>query len=249
MRGTRPIPPVDRGPTLQRWARSLLRRPVRVLWPTQVTGADRVPAAGAAVLCPNHLSFFDSVLMMLTFDRPVYFIGKSDYLDRGLTRRLFPAMGMIPVDRDSGAKAMIALDAATAVLAQGALLCIYPEGTRSRDGFLHRGHTGAARLAIAAGCPLLPVGLRGTADVQPPGATLPRLRRRCAVSVGEPVLAEDSDGSRRLVARTAIDEVMRRVAQLSGQEYVPHYARRPEPDQPVAGSASPYLPARSYVTT
>lgn len=235
---------------LQRVARALLRKPAKLLWPVDVSGAHRVPSEGAAVLCPNHLSFFDSVLMMLTFDRPVYFIGKSDYLQRGLTRRLFPAMGMIPVDRDNGAKAMVALDAASAVLEQGALLCVYPEGTRSRDGYLHRGHTGAARLALSAGCPLLPIGIRGTNAIQPPGALLPRLRRRCAVAVGEPVLADTSAASRRLAARDAIDEVMRRVAALSGQQYVSAYASRPPTDQPVTSSANMYVPvAPSYVVT
>jgi 1-acyl-sn-glycerol-3-phosphate acyltransferase len=235
---------------LQRVARALLRKPAKLLWPVDVSGADRVPTDGAAVLCPNHLSFFDSVLMMLTFDRPVYFIGKSDYLERGLTRRLFPAMGMIPIDRDNGAKAMVALDAAASVLEQGALLCVYPEGTRSRDGFLHRGHTGAARLALTVGCPLLPVGIRGTTAIQPPGTLLPRLRRRCAVAVGEPVIADRAVESRRLAARDAIDEVMRRVATLSGQQYVPTYSGRQPSNQPLTNSANVYVSvASSYVVT
>jgi 1-acyl-sn-glycerol-3-phosphate acyltransferase len=92
------------------------------------------------VLCANHLSFFDSVVVMMTVDRPVYFIGKAQYLDSWKTRRLFPALGMIPIDRDNGAKATLALDAAADVLRGGALLCIFPEGTRSRDGHLHRIH-------------------------------------------------------------------------------------------------------------
>jgi 1-acyl-sn-glycerol-3-phosphate acyltransferase len=212
---------------LQRVLRALLRRPARLLWPVEVSGVERLPASGAAVLCPNHLSFFDSVVMMLTFDRPVHFIGKSDYLERPLTRRLFPALGMIPVDRDSGAKAMIALDAAASVLEAGALLCVYPEGTRSRDGRLHRGHTGAARLALGVGCPLIPIGIRGTAEIQPPGALLPRLRRRCTVAVGERVEPTDHTGGGRIAARSMIDEVMRRVAMLSGQHYVATYATRP----------------------
>ena len=211
---------------MQRWARALLRRPVQLLWPVDVAGAEHVPPHGAAVLCPNHLSFFDSVFMMLSFDRPVYFIGKSEYLDSWTTRRLFPAMGMIPIDRDCGARAMIALDAATAVLQQGALLCVYPEGSRSRDGRLHRGYTGAARLAVAAGCPLVPIGIRGTAELQPPGARLPRLRRRCAVTVGAPATIATDGDARRIVARAATDDLMRRIAELSGQEYVGQYTVR-----------------------
>ena len=59
-----------------------------------VTGHDAIPSEGPAVLCANHLSFFDSVvMMMMSVDRPVYFIGKSEYLDSWKTRRLFPARG------------------------------------------------------------------------------------------------------------------------------------------------------------
>ena len=139
---------------MQRAARVLLRAPVRRLWPLELSGFDTVPQVGPAILCANHLSFFDSVFMMMTLDRPVYFIGKVDYLDSWKTRRLFPAMGMIPIDRDSGTRAMVALDAAADVLRGGALLCVFPEGSRSRDGRLHRGYSGAARLAMTVDCPL-----------------------------------------------------------------------------------------------
>ena len=183
------------------------------------------------MLCPNHLSFFDSVLMMMSFDRPVYFIGKADYLDSWKTRRLFPALGMIPIDRDSGARAMVALDAAAEVLRDGALLCVYPEGTRSRDGRLHRGYTGAARVATAAGCPILPVGIVGTDTIQPPGARVPRVRKRCSISIGAPLDAGSVEPeNRRNIARALTDELMERIAVLSGQEYVAQYsARSPRP--------------------
>ncbi len=199
---------------------------MRLLWPVELSGIEHVPSSGPAILCPNHLSFFDSVFMMLCFDRPVYFIGKSEYLTSWTTRRLFPALGMIPIDRDSGTRAMVALDTAAAVLHEGAVLCIYPEGTRSRDGHLHRGYTGAARLAASVGCPLVPVGIRGTAELQPPGARLPRMRRRCAIAVGAP-LADTGGEPRKSAARSVTDELMRRIASLSGQEYVAHYSARP----------------------
>lgn len=207
----------------------MLRRPVRWLWPVAVSNADHVPSNGAAILCPNHLSFFDSVLMMLTFDRPIYFIGKSEYLDSWKTRRLLPAMGMIPIDRDCGPRAMIALDAAAEVLHDGALLCIYPEGTRSRDGRLYRGYTGAARLAATVGCPIVPVGISGTADIQPPGTRVPRVRQRCSLTIGEPLTSITADENRRASARANTDELMRRIAELTGQEYVPHHAQRVRP--------------------
>jgi 1-acyl-sn-glycerol-3-phosphate acyltransferase len=199
-----------------------------------LSGTTNVPGDGAAILCPNHLSFFDSVFMAVLLDRPVHFIGKAEYLDSWTTRWLFPAMGMIPIDRDSGPRAMIALDAAADVLRSGALLCIYPEGSRSRDGRLHRGYTGAARLAAAVGCPVVPVGISGTAEIQPPGARLPRPRRRCSIEFGEQLRV---DASGRSAVRSTTDELMRRIAHLSGQEYVASYTLRAPRDETTRAAA------------
>ncbi len=196
------------------------------MWPCAVAGLEAVPARGSAVLAPNHLSFFDSVLMIMLLDRPVHFIGKADYLDSWKTRRLFPAMGMIPIDRDNGLKAMVALDAAADVLRDGGLLCVFPEGSRSRDGLLHRGYVGAARLALGTDSPLLPVGIIGTDRIQPPGARLPRLRRRCSVTIGAPMACVDASSPRR-AARELTEALMARIAELSGQGYVPVHSKRP----------------------
>jgi 1-acyl-sn-glycerol-3-phosphate acyltransferase len=215
---------------LQRVTRRLLSTPVSRAWSVELSGAEHIPAEGGAILCPNHRSFFDSVFLALLLERPVHFIGKAEYMDSWTTRRLFPAMGMIPIERDNGAKAMVTLASAASVVEQGGLLCIYPEGTRSRDGLLHRGHTGAARLAAAVGCPLIPVGIVGTAEIQPPDVKMPRLGGRCSIAFGAPIAAPDAD---RRSVRLAIDEVMARVASLSGQEYIASYSRRQQ-----AGSVS-----------
>ena len=77
-------------------------------------------------------------------------------MDSWKTKHLFPALGMIPIDRSGGEKAQTALDAAGDVLRRGELFGIFPEGTRSRDGKLYKGRTGAARLALEVGCPIYP---------------------------------------------------------------------------------------------
>ena len=77
-------------------------------------------------------------------------------MDSWKTKYLFPAMGMIPIDRSGGDKSQAALDAAEAVLRRGELFGIFPEGTRSRDGYLYKGRTGAARLALEDRLPDLP---------------------------------------------------------------------------------------------
>jgi 1-acyl-sn-glycerol-3-phosphate acyltransferase len=236
----------------QRVAKALLTPVFRLLWSVQVTGIDHVPATGPAVLCPNHLAAIDSFMLPAVLDRSVIYVGKAEYLDDWKTRRLFPALGMIPIDRRGGAHAASALDAARAVLMGGGLFAIYPEGTRSRTGKLHRGHTGAARLALETGAPIIPVGLLGTADVQPVDAVVPRPFKRVEVRIGRPV---DIERYRRregdhAVHRELIDEVMFEIQALTGQEYVPHYATQvPDQAAPEAGATgtvvAPSIPRRS----
>lgn len=206
---------------LQRVAAPIARK----LWDVETVGFDRLPAAGGAILCPNHVSFLDSAFLMLATDRTITFLGKSEYLDSWKTRHLFPAVGMIPIDRSGGANSIGALRTALDVLDEGALLGIFPEGTRSRTGHLHKGRTGAARLALSAEVPVFPVGITGTADIQPPDAKLPSLGGSCRIEIGEPIDPRrflDMPGP--AAARSLTDEVMYEVRELTGQQYRDHYA-------------------------
>jgi 1-acyl-sn-glycerol-3-phosphate acyltransferase len=127
-----------------------------------------------------------------------------------------------------GSAAGAALTAARDVLAENGVVGIYPEGTRSRDGLLHRGNTGPARLALTSGAPIVPVGLVGTDAVQPPGDVLPRPFRPVTVRIGTPqrlppAEAVDND---RPVLRGATDQLMQAIASLCGQPYLDRYAAR-----------------------
>lgn len=196
----------------------------RAVWRPTITGLEHVPETGPVILASNHRSFADSVVIPVVVPRKVVFLAKSDYFTgtgvRGrLQRAWFEGLGMLPVDRDDTKAAMASLDVALDVLARGEAFGIYPEGTRSRDGRLHRGRTGAAHLALTAGVPVVPVGLRGTEQLQPVGARWPRLAR-VSVAFGEPIDPRGRyDGvplgrARRLLT----DEVMAAVQRLSGQE-------------------------------
>ena len=132
---------------------------------------------------------------------------------------------MIPVDRSGGAKSMVALDAAAEVLDAGHLFLMYPEGTRSRSGNLHKGRTGAARLAMRCGAPIIPVGHTGTLDVQPPDQFKMSPGKNVTVNFGAPLHASDfGNPADPRVHRRMIDAVMFEIAKLSGQTYVNTYA-------------------------
>ncbi len=196
------------------------------LWTINRHGYERLPIEGPAILCPNHISFLDSMFLMFTVSRNISFVGKAEYMDSWKTKFLFPALGMIPIDRSGGEKSAVALDAAESVLRRGELFGIFPEGTRSRNGKLHKGRTGAARLAMKIGCPIYPVGIVGTDQIQPPDAKAPKLRKSCDITIGRPVRPERyaSRGSEHLAWRSMMDEVMFEIREMTGQEYVNTYA-------------------------
>jgi 1-acyl-sn-glycerol-3-phosphate acyltransferase len=213
----------------------------RRLWDIRTGGFERLPTDGPAILCPNHISFLDSAFLMLTLPRNISFVGKAEYMDSWKTRHVFPAMGMIPIDRSGGDRSQAALDTAEQVLQRGELFGIFPEGTRSRDGYLYKGRTGAARLATKVGCPIYPVGIVGTDEIQPPDARAPKLFRSCSITIGRPIRPERyaGRGPEHLAWRSMIDEVMYEIREMTGQEYRDRYAGTPaESESPITAKVA-----------
>ncbi|MBM4790620.1 1-acyl-sn-glycerol-3-phosphate acyltransferase [Streptomyces sioyaensis] len=205
---------------------------MRVLYRPKVEGMERIPATGPVILAGNHVTFIDSLFLGLLVKRPVYFIGKDEYVTgKGLKGWLmawfFTSTGMIPVDRDGGHGGVAALMTGRRVLEEGKVFGIYPEGTRSPDGRLYRGRTGIARLTLMTGAPVVPFAMIGTDKVQPGGKGRPRIAP-VTVRFGAPLDFSRYDGMDRdrYVLRAVTDEVMSEVMELSGQEYVDIYATK-----------------------
>jgi 1-acyl-sn-glycerol-3-phosphate acyltransferase len=194
-----------------------------------VEHSERLPVAGPAIVVANHVSFFDSVLLMFGLPRPVALLGKAEYTERFVTRWLFCGAGMIPVRRDDPTDGARAVDELRGVLDAGGVIGIYPEGTRSRDGCLHRGHTGAAHLALLTGAPVVPVGIVGTGEILPADARLVRPFRRAVLRVGNPIhpvhFGPDASTNRR--RRQMTDEMMGEIRRLTGQVYTDRFAAAP----------------------
>ena len=105
------------------------------------------------------------------------------------------------------------------MLEEGRAVALYPEGTRSLDGRLYKGRTGAAFLALQTGALVVPVGLIGTDKVMPKGAKMPSLKERITVKFGEPLdLSSHGPATSGKARRTATDEIMAAIHALSGQE-------------------------------
>ncbi len=211
--------------------KAILKPLLRTIYRIRPEGLEGVPRRGPAIIAANHLSFLDSFFIPLVVRRRrVTYLAKADYFKSWKTAWFFKMVGQIPTERGGGEKSKRSLDVALDVLKEGKLLGIYPEGTRSPDGHLHRGRTGVARLALAAGVPVIPCGLIGTEEVMPKAAKFPTLTGRLRVDVrfGKPLDFARYKGQERdrMVLRSVTDEIMFEIMELSGQEYVDEYASR-----------------------
>ena len=233
---------------------------LKVLFRPWIEGEENIPADGPALLVSNHLSFSDSIFLPLMMKRRATFLAKSDYFTGtgpkgALSRLFFGGTGQVPIDRSGGKASEAALNTGLRILAAGDLLALYPEGTRSHDGKLYRGRTGAARMALHAEVPVIPVAMIGTYEAQPTGQLKPSLRR-IGVRIGKPIdfsryygMSED-----RFVLRSATDEIMYDLMQLSGQTYQDLYANTAKelarrPARPSGTSAPPSPPPDRALAT
>lgn len=205
---------------------------IKLAWRPKVEGLEHVPATGGAIFAGNHLSVADEFFLGAVIDRPIAFWAKEEYFTTpGLKgvffKGLMDGLGAIPVHRAGGRAALSAFDDAIPHLQNGGLVCVYPEGTRSPDGRLYRGRTGAARLALAAGVPIVPVGMIGTEKVQPIGQIMPTIKRgEVTIKFGKPIEVtwwKDAT-SESTAAREITDTLMKTIQQLTGQQYVARYA-------------------------
>ena len=203
-----------------------------VLWlfgrPT-IEGQHHIPKKGPVILAGNHRAVVDSFFLVLMVRRRITFVAKSEYftgtgVKGAMQRWFFGGAGQVPIDRSGADASRAALDTAIGILDKGGVWGIYPEGTRSPDGCLYKGKTGAIRVALETGAPVIPVVVHGGDAVNPPGTRMWRFSK-VRSTVGEPI---DFSRYRELrgyqaVVRAATDELMAVLCDQSGQEYVDVY--------------------------
>jgi 1-acyl-sn-glycerol-3-phosphate acyltransferase len=151
-------------------------------------GVERVPLEGGVVLASNHVVAWDPCLLQCCLPRPVLWMAKKELFGNRFTSWFFRTVGCIPVDRSR--KNPEALAAARDMLSAGAIVGIFPEGTRRRDPTpgLGEGKPGAAKLALQAGVPIVPAAIAW------------RGKRRAFVTFGEPLRLEGDAASQEDVA-------------------------------------------------
>ena len=175
----------------------------RTVFPTRYEGREHLPAEGPLVLCSNHQSYLDIPLIAAGVRRHVSFVARDTLARSPLLARIMDRCGAVLVRR--GASDHGALKEMVAHLAEGDCLCIFPEGTRTKDGSIGEFRRGALLAARRGRAPVVPVAITGSFEAWPPGRSLPR-PHGVTIRFGEPV---DPRG------RDALEIVAGRVADLA----------------------------------
>ncbi len=182
----------------------------RILFRLEVRGLENLPKGGAYLICPNHLSYLDSFVLVSAmpyrvFER-TFFVGYSEHFQNWLMKFLARLANIVPVDPD--AHLLRAMKVGARGLRQGRILCIFPEGGRSFDGMLQEFKKGAAILAGEVGVPMVPVRIEGTYEAWPRDTWKIRLHKIKLV-FGQPLTASQGEASYEDDTRRLRDTVAR----------------------------------------
>lgn len=178
--------------------RPLVRAVSRVYFGLELRGVEHIPVHGPLVVVPNHQTFADPVLVTIPIRRRVYYMAWRRLFQVPVLGRLIRVLRAFPVEldaRDPGA----VREARRRLVDEDAVVMIFPEGGRSKDGTLGRFHLGAFRLAASLGVPALPVTIAGGHESWPPGRRLPR-RGRITITY-HPPLSIDTGADPRVAAQ------------------------------------------------
>ena len=168
--------------------RPLVRGAARLYFGLELRGTDRIPARDALIVAPNHQTFADPVLVTIPIRRQVYFMTWQRLFEIPLFGRAIRLLRAFPVDLDARDPRAVR-EARRRLVDDGAVVMIFPEGGRSKDGTLGHFHMGAFRLAASLGVAVLPVTIAGAHECWPPGQRLPR-RGRITITYHPPLAAD-----------------------------------------------------------
>ena len=194
---------------------ALARVLVKILSNTTVLDGERIPTQGSIIIVCNHNNYLDPVIVVVSVRRYLSFMAKEELFRVPLLGGFFISTGVIPTKRHSADRA--ALRRAEAVLSSGGAICMFPEGTRSKDGRLLPGQPGATFLALHSGVPVIPVGITGTQRVHSPLDVLKR--PEIVVNVGEPFsIKKESGASMGEALQSDTERIMVAIARLLPRE-------------------------------
>lgn len=214
---------------------------IKILFKPQISGKEYIPKTGPVIFVSNHISFFDSIFISLLVPRKVHFIAKAEYFKRTsfrttLTKYWFKMLGQIPLDRDNNTKAIKTIDKTCKILNDGGTIGVYPEGSRSPDGKIYKGHIGISHLILSTNAIVIPISLvanyiEKAAGKKSKKKKIPNLMQ-VRIIVSKPLnfsYIRDFNNvlfnnNNHFIKRSIVDTIMYSIAKNSKQNYSDQYS-------------------------
>lgn len=199
-----------------RLTKPIVRAILYLFWIGEVKNIENLPKSDGAIIAVNHSSYLDFFIISAVIRRRLYFLAAQELHRVRFLKWFMRYNERIYLDRERpGVKYFREV---VKILQQKKLVVLFPEGTRSKDGKIHRGKLGFVKLAIVARVPIIPIAISGTFDVYSRQGRFPRLCRSCKVHVGEPVFLSEyfEKKTSKNVLQEIADDIMDRISKLSG---------------------------------
>jgi 1-acyl-sn-glycerol-3-phosphate acyltransferase len=194
---------------------------IKPLWLKEVTGLERIPAEGPAIIAFNHQSYLDFLTFIVVSPRPIHFLAAEKFFSHIVWAPLMKLSGQIKVERASKEKGMVH-EAVRAHFIAGKVIGIFPEGTRAFDPveMLHA-FTGVAKYAVKEKVPVIPVGIKGAFEAMSRHDKVPKLKKVISIHVGNPIHFTEHHDTEvdELTYRRLTDQIMMELSHLSGKRY------------------------------
>lgn len=195
-----------------RLCHSMAKNLARAALNFRVIHPERLIEDGPALICSNHVSFFDPPLVSISFQKEIHFLARHTLYSNPIARWIFPRVNVTPIDQDRAS--MAGLKTAVRLLKEGHRVLIFPEGSRSPDGQLQPAAGGAGLVVAKSRAPVIPMRLFGAYEALPYGASTPRFTTVTAV-VGHPLTFPEQDFPATREGYQAIsDAIMASIASL-----------------------------------
>jgi 1-acyl-sn-glycerol-3-phosphate acyltransferase len=197
----------------------ILRCFFKTLYRVKVYGNDRVPASGKLILCSNHISYADPVVIAAFFPRNIFFMAKIEIFSNWLFTSFLRYFNAFPVNRKGFGRQAIrhSLD----ILSHGEIVGIFPEGTRSTDGVIREGQKGIGLIAAMSKADILPIAISGTnMIIQKPRKRLffpeVKIMYGDVISTLQIILNEDDRQAADLIAERTMEEIKKLYLKING---------------------------------
>lgn len=198
------------------WVLKTILGPIfRAIWIKKVEGLQNVPKTGPYIIAANHSSYFDFFSLISAWPARIYFLAGEVFFKKWWWYPLVKFTGQIRVDRNSADKSE-AKQKVLALLNNGKIIGIFPEGTRSADGKIGKTYTGIAKFALKAKVPVIPAGIIGAYEVLSRHDKFPKFKKIISIKIGQPIYFNEfydrADDDQTL--RDLTDKIMENIKNL-----------------------------------